>query len=107
MQDVHGNLRQMIAVLEAERQALATLEADKLFAVTAQKDALCEKLMGIGKDAVDEETRALVQTAKSLNDVNRRVRNLLAANVSERLGMLTADSAGMPARPAYNAQRAS
>lgn len=102
--DVHGNLRQMIAVLQAERQALATMEADALFTVTREKDALCDSLAGIGQDIVDEEARALAVTAKSLNDVNRRVRNLLAANVAGRLDSLAADAPGSPSRHAYNAR---
>ncbi|KEO88700.1 hypothetical protein EH31_14755 [Erythrobacter longus] len=81
----------MIAVLQQERQALATLEADTLNAVTREKDDLCSRLATIGAGAIDPEARALVETAKSLNDVNRRVRNLLAANVSGRLDALGAD----------------
>ncbi|WP_152553579.1 flagellar protein FlgN [Erythrobacter longus] len=90
-QSLHGDLRQMIAVLQQERQALATLEADTLNAVTREKDDLCSRLATIGAGAIDPEARALVETAKSLNDVNRRVRNLLAANVSGRLDALGAD----------------
>ncbi|MEM1051698.1 MAG: flagellar protein FlgN [Pseudomonadota bacterium] len=89
--DLHGNLRQMIAVLEAERQALATLEADALVAVTHEKDRVCGQLAGLIAPDLDVEARALVETAKSLNDVNRRVRNLLAANVAQRLDALGAE----------------
>lgn len=85
---LHSHLRQMIAVLEAERQALATLEADELFEVTHRKEALCENLADFGPDALDSHTRDLVNTAKALNEVNRRVRNLLAANVATRLEVL-------------------
>ena len=42
-------------------------------------------------------TRPLVETAQRLNDVNRRVRNLLAANVASRL-----EAFGSP-RAAYQA----
>lgn len=80
-----GNLRQMIAVLEEERQALATLDADELFETTHRKEALCALLAPVGGEVLDTETRELVNTAKALNDVNRRVRNLLAANVAARL----------------------
>lgn len=90
VQGLHGNLRQMIAVLEAERQALATLEADALFAVTHAKDDLCGRLASFGETSFDADAHALAQTAKSLNEVNRRVRNLLAANVSGRLDALEA-----------------
>lgn len=94
---IGGNLRQMIAVLEEERQALATLDADSLFEATHRKEALCELLAPAGPEALDAETRELVNTAKALNDVNRRVRNLLAANVAARLEAL----GGL--RPAYSA----
>ncbi len=79
------NLRQMISVLEQERQALATLDADELFEAAHSKEALCEVLSPIGPGLLDPQTRDLVKTAQSLNDVNRRVRNLLAANVTARL----------------------
>jgi flagellar biosynthesis/type III secretory pathway chaperone len=98
-----GNLRQMIAVLETERQALATLQPDALMAVTRQKEGLCDILAEAGTRPLDEKTRALVETAKSLNDVNRRVRNLLAANVAGRLDALGAER---PGRHAYTAQAA-
>ena len=91
-QDLASSLRQMIAVLQAERQALATLKADALLEVTREKEGLCEQLASlgahIGAGRMDDETRALAQTAKSLNDVNRRVRNLLAANVTGQLEAL-------------------
>ena len=95
--DLAGNLRQMIAVLEQERQALAGLDADVLFESAHRKQALCEALAPYRPDALDPHTRDLVTAAKALNDVNRRVRNLLAANVCARLEALG------NAAPAYNA----
>lgn len=86
--DLTGNLRQMIAVLEKERQALATLDADGLFEASHQKQALCDTLLPFGSDALCPESRDLALTAQRLNDVNRRVRNLLAANVAARLEAL-------------------
>lgn len=86
--DLAGNLRQMIAVLEQERQALATLDADELFETTHRKEALCEGLAPLGPDALDPDIRDLAETARALNEVNRRVRNLLAANVATRLEAL-------------------
>ncbi|MEM7665605.1 MAG: flagellar protein FlgN [Pseudomonadota bacterium] len=83
--DVAGNLRQMIAVLERERQALASLDADELMCSTRDKEALCNALMPVGPDMLDGETRPLAETAQQLNEVNRRVRNLLAANVASRI----------------------
>ncbi|WP_252259702.1 flagellar protein FlgN [Erythrobacter aurantius] len=88
--DLAGNLRQMIAVLEQERQALATLDADALFEASHRKQELCELLHPFGADALDDEARDLALTAQTLNDVNRRVRNLLAANVTARLEALGA-----------------
>jgi len=85
-----GNLRQMIAVLERERQALATLDANELAEASQAKMALCDALAPLGPDALDPQTRDLARTAQQLNDVNRRVRNLLAANVSSRLEALGA-----------------
>ena len=83
-----ANLRQMIAVLEQERQALAALDADGLICSARDKEALCDALAGIGPQALNGETRALAETAHQLNEVNRRVRNLLAANVAARIEAL-------------------
>ncbi|MDP5102915.1 MAG: flagellar protein FlgN [Erythrobacter sp.] len=82
------NLRQMIAVLERERQALAALDADDLICSARDKDALCDALAEIAPQALDGETRGLAETARQLNEVNRRVRNLLAANVAARIEAL-------------------
>jgi hypothetical protein len=82
------SLRQMIAVLETERQALAGLDADGLIGSAHDKQALCDMLAGIGPQALDSETRGLAETARHLNEVNRRVRNLLAANVAARIEAL-------------------
>lgn len=83
-----GNLRQMIAVLERERQALAALDTDDLIFAARDKDALCDALAEIGPQVLDSETRSLAETARQLNEVNRRVRNLLAANVAARIEAL-------------------
>lgn len=83
-----ASLRQMIAVLQAERQALAALDADGLIGSAREKEALCDEIAAIGPEALDGETRVLAETARQLNEVNRRVRNLLAANVSARIEAL-------------------
>lgn len=83
-----ASLRQMIAVLETERQALAALDADALIGSARDKEALCDVLASIGPQALDTETRGLAETARHLNEVNRRVRNLLAANVAARIDAL-------------------
>ena len=101
--DVTGNLRQMIAVLEEERQALATLDADGLFEASHRKQELCDTLLPFGPDALDPQARDLAKTAQALNDVNRRVRNLLAANVSARLEALGSSQHTYRATPAIGA----
>lgn len=108
--DLTGNLRQMIAVLEQERQALATLDADELFEASHRKQTLCDTMQPFGADALDPQARDLAKTAQALNDVNRRVRNLLSANVSARLEALGSTqhtySAGAGALTAINAATA-
>lgn len=83
-----ANLRQMIAVLERERQALAALDADGLIGAARDKETLCDALAEIAPQMLDGETRGLAETARRLNEVNRRVRNLLAANVAARIEAL-------------------
>lgn len=86
--DLPTQLRQMIAALENERQALATLDLDLLTNAVRDKEALCDILEPVSADQLNGETRSLASTARQLNDVNRRVRNLLAANVASRLEAL-------------------
>jgi hypothetical protein len=83
-------LRQMIAVLERERQALAALDADGLVGAARDKESLCDTLATLEPQTLDGETRSLAETARQLNEVNRRVRNLLAANVAARIEALGA-----------------
>lgn len=82
-------LRQMIAVLEEERKALAGLDVEALVLAQDKKISLCDGIEQGGRAAPDEECLALAESAKRLNEVNRTVRNLLAANVEARLGVLT------------------
>ncbi len=101
--EMAANLRQMIAVLEAERQALAGLDLDGLLASAAQKRSLCDSLAAANDDdapalALDAECRALTVQARRLNEINRQVRNLLARNVAARLDVLTGAS------PTYSAK---
>lgn len=93
------NLRQMIAVLERERQALAALDADGLVGAAQDKEALCDALAAIGPQALDAETRPLAETTRQLNEVNRRVRNLLAANVAARIEALGGGSRALGRLP--------
>jgi hypothetical protein len=94
---MRDNLRQMIAVLQAERQALAGLDLDAIMGAANEKVALCGTLDACGPFAeqfsVDEECRGLLDAARRMNEVNRQVRNLIAANVSARLDALTGSPA--------------
>lgn len=82
-------LRQMIAVLKTERQALATMDVESLMACTQGKQVLCDTLDGQARRPMDAECEGLAIAARELNEVNRRVRNLLAVNVVARLDALT------------------
>ena len=82
-------LRQMLAALESERQSLAALDLDALVLSAHDKHGLCSALEGTGRDAIDPECRSLLEAARHQNEVNRKVRNLLAANVAARLDALT------------------
>ncbi|MEQ1498603.1 MAG: flagellar protein FlgN [Novosphingobium sp.] len=107
--DMRETLRQMIAVLQAERQALAGLDLDAIMGCAADKIALCGTLDSSGPFESDfplgEECRGLLDAARRLNEVNRQVRNLIAANVAARLDALTGSPAlyrsGLAANPAY------
>lgn len=81
-------LRQLIAVMERERQALAALDADDLLLIASEKQHLCDALGAFGSEVLDDTTLALAETARQLNEVNRRVRNLLAAHVEARIAAL-------------------
>ncbi|MDT0574712.1 flagellar protein FlgN [Croceicoccus sp. F390] len=84
-------LRQMIAVLHDERQALAALDLEGLVAATQSKQDLCTRLdeLGAASNQLDAECVGLVQSARQINEVNRRIRNILAANVAARLEVMT------------------
>ena len=103
--ELRENLRQMIAVLQAERQALAGLDLDAIMGCAVDKRALCGRLDDSGPFAeggnVDEECRGLLDAARRLNEVNRQVRNLIAANVASRLDVLTGSPALYRSVPAY------
>ncbi len=85
------SLRQIIAVLETERQALAGLDLDAILIAGQTKDRLCSAIEACGTRApdIDEECRGMLDSARRLNEVNRQVRNLVAANVEARLDALT------------------
>ncbi|WP_292969590.1 flagellar protein FlgN [Novosphingobium sp.] len=90
---LRDTLRQMVAVLQEERQALAGLDLDAIMGCAQDKVALCGTIDLAGPfadaGAIDEECRGLLDAARRLNEVNRQVRNLIAANVAARLDALT------------------
>lgn len=92
-------LRQMLAVLETERQALAAMDVDTLVLAAQDKQQLCNDLENTAHKAIDAECRGMLEAARHQNEVNRKVRNLLAANVAARLEALTS-TGGTYARPA-------
>lgn len=96
-------LRQMIAVLQAERQALAEMDIDALMVSAMGKQGLCDDLQAAAPATLDKECDGLLRSARQLNEVNRRVRNLLAVNVSARLDALTG-SAGLYSRQSAGQQ---
>ncbi len=99
--ELHATLRQMLAGLERERQALAALDIDAILGCATGKQALCETLTGVHPAALDAEARAMLETAKRLNEVNRQIRNLVAANVAARLETLGQSlGSGAPGRAA-------
>jgi flagellar biosynthesis/type III secretory pathway chaperone len=87
--EIKDALRQMLAVMEQERQALADLDIDAITGCTTSKTALCDRLGQATNDNLDEECLSLIEATKRLNEVNRQIRNLIAANVSSRLDAMT------------------
>lgn len=83
------HLRQMLAALDGERQALAALDVDALLLCAADKHGLSGALEAASPAQIDGECRTLLEAARHQNEVNRKVRNLLAANVAARLDALT------------------
>ena len=99
--ELRETLRQMVAVLQAERQALAGMDLEGIMGCATDKSALCGRMADVDAEAVDAECRGLLDAARRLNEVNRQVRNLIAANVSSRLDALTGSPALYKAGPAY------
>lgn len=95
-------LRQMVAVLQNERQALAGLDLDSIMGCAHDKQALCGTLDNGQFDVLDDECRGLLDAVRRLNEVNRQVRNLIAANVTSRLDALTGTPALYRTRPSYS-----
>ena len=101
------DLRQMVAVLQAERQALAGLDLDGIMGAALDKRDLCGRLDTPVAPEIDDECRGLLDAARRLNEVNRQVRNLIAANVSARLDAMLGTPALYRAGGGNRAGRAS
>jgi hypothetical protein len=89
MSELKTNLRQMLAALQAERQALAAIDMDAIMLCASQKSVLVGEIAADDMSALDDECRGMVEAAHRLNEVNRQTRNLLAANVTARLNSIT------------------
>jgi hypothetical protein len=87
--NLRQTLRQMLAVLETERQALAALDIDAILGSSVEKSALCGRIDTSSTPEIDDECRGLLDAARRMNELNRQVRNLVAANVAKRLDVLT------------------
>ena len=98
--DLRDTLRQMVAVLQDERQALAGMDMDGIMGSALDKGKLCDLIGSGGIEAIDDECRGLLDTARRLNEVNRQIRNLIAANVAARLEAITGSPAIYRARSA-------
>lgn len=85
----HATLRQMLALLEAERQALAALDLERIITCSTGKLNLCAQLETVERSALDEDSLGLLDAVRRLNEVNRRLRNLIATNIQTRLGSLS------------------
>ena len=101
-------LRQMLALLEGERQALAALDIERINNCTNGKMDLCDQLDKVRPEDLDEECLGLLDAVKRLNEINRRLRNLIATNVQNRLSALTGSGQAYAAAPraAYMAAHA-
>lgn len=82
-------LTQMIAMLEGERAALATLDLERILVCAQGKESLTELLERHRRETLDDECLGLLDAARQLNAINRKMRNLIAANIQARLSMLT------------------
>ena len=102
MSDLHETLRQMVAVLQAERLALAGLDLEAITGAAHTKTALCGTLDASGALEMDAECLGMLDAARRLNEANRQIRNLIAANVAARLESLTGAPALYRAAPGYS-----
>ena len=86
-------LRRMVAVLAAERQALAGLDLEAVMACSLEKQGLCAGLEQVGASELDDECLSLLESAQQMNEVNRQIRNLSAANIASRIEAIRGSAA--------------
>ena len=86
---LHQLLRQMLALLEGERQALAGLDLERILTCADGKLELCEQIEARAQGHLDAESRNLLDAVSRLNEINRKMRNLIAANVEARLSAVS------------------
>ncbi len=98
-------LRQLIAVLDKERQAIAGLELDDITIAAQTKLAVCGAIEKISSDDIDDEIQAMILSARDMNETNRQIRNLVANNIDARIKTLTGSS-GLYGRPKLSAVHA-
>ena len=82
-------LRQMLALLEGERQALAALDLERILTCADGKLDLCTAIERCEARELDEECSGLLDAVRRLNEINRKLRNLIASNMQARFNMLT------------------
>lgn len=83
------SLKKMLVLLEGERSALASLDMEHILTCADGKVELCRLIEREAKAGVDEECHGLLDAAHRLNEINRKLRNLIAANVQARLTALS------------------
>ena len=87
---LRDTLRQMLALLEGERQALAALDLERILTCTSGKLELCDAIDRCSSSGeFDEECRGLLDAVKRMNEINRKLRNLIASNMQARFNVLT------------------
>ncbi|MEE8230032.1 MAG: hypothetical protein V3R15_00945 [Qipengyuania citrea] len=105
-QETLSTLQQMLALLQGERQALAALDLDRIVNSTDGKLDLCAKLESVDQASMDEECLGVLDAVRRLNEINRRLRNLIASNVQNRLGALSGGNTSYTALPRQGASMA-
>lgn len=86
---LRDTLKTMLALLEGERAALASMDMERILTCADGKLELCERIEREAISGVDEECHGLLDAVHRLNAINRKLRNLIAANVQQRLAALT------------------